>query len=373
MANIDLASKPAANAAATNGEPELELPSDPVVVLLGGLFLLALLAAVYVAKEIVLPILLAFVLKLLLNPAVRAMERLHVPRLIGSILAIWLLVGGVLAFGLMISGPAAGWAAKLPAGLPRLEYRLSALKDPIESLQKTLRRAEKVAETAAPKGETVTVAVQPQSGLSEWLFSGTRAMATGLLMTVILLFFLLVAGDTFLRRTVEVLPRFRDKRQAVEISQAIERDIAIYLATITAMNTLVGGATALIMFASGIGDPILWGGIAFLLNFAPIVGPVVGAAMFTLAGLLTFDSLTTALLPAGLYFAVHILEGQFITPMLLAKRFTLNPVLVILTLVFWYWMWGVPGAILAVPMLSITKIVCDRVQPLRALGHFLGG
>jgi len=236
-----------------------------------------------------------------------------------------------------------------------------------------LQRAEKVADTAAPKPEAVTVAVQAQSGLTQWLFSGTRALVTGLVLTVILLFFLLLAGDTFLRRMVEILPRFRDKRQAVEISQAIEHDIAIYLATITVMNAVVGGATALIMFASGIPDPILWGGVAFLLNFAPIVGPLIGAGTFVLAGLLTYDSLPAAMLPAALYFAVHILEGQFVTPMLLARRFTLNPVLVILTLVFWYWMWGVPGAILGVPMLAITKIVCDRVQPLRALGHFLGG
>lgn len=374
MLDIDVAPKTGpATETATDAQPELSLPSDPVTILLGGLFLLALLASLYVAKEIVLPILLAFILKLLLNPLVRAMERLRLPRLIGSILAIWLLCGGIAAFATIIAGPAAGWAAKLPAGLPRLEQRLNVLKDPLASLQKTLQRAEKVAETTGPKSEAVAVTVQPQSTLTQYLFSGTRALIGGVVMTVLMLFFLLMSGDTFLRRTVEILPRFRDKRQAVEISQAIEQDISMYLATITAMNALVGGATALIMLVCGIDDPILWGGIAFLLNFAPIVGPLMGAALFMLAGLLTFDSLPAAMLPAALYFAVHILEGQFVTPMLLARRFTLNPVLVILTLVFWYWMWGVAGAILAVPLLAIAKIICDRVQPLRAVGHFLGG
>ena len=205
------------------------------------------------------------------------------------------------------------------------------------------------------------------------LFTGTRAIAAGLFETVLVLFFLLLAGDVFLRRLVEILPRFRDKRQAVDISQQIERDISVYLVTITLMNAMVGIATALVMWLCGLGDPLLWGAVAFLLNYVPILGPLLGVVTFVLAGLLTSDTLWGALLPAGLYLAIHLLEGETITPMLLARRFTLNPVLVILSLIFWYWMWGVPGAILSVPMLAIIKIICDRVQTLAALGHFLEG
>ena len=117
----------------------------------------------------------------------------------------------------------------------------------------------------------------------------------------------------------------------------------------------------------------LWGAVAFLLNFVPIIGPVSGAVIFLLAGLLTVDTLWQAFLPAGLYLGIHLIEGQLITPMLLARRFTLNPVLVIISLVFWFWMWGVPGAILSVPMLAITKIICDGVKPLNPIGHFLEG
>jgi predicted PurR-regulated permease PerM len=140
------------------------------------------------------------------------------------------------------------------------------------------------------------------------------------------------------------------------------------------MNAAVGVATAAAMYLCGLGeDPLLWGAAAFLLNYVPILGPLLGTVIFVLAGMLSFDSLWWALLPAALYFCIHLAEGETLTPMLLARRFTLNPVLIILSLVFWFWMWGVPGAILAVPMLAIVKIVSDRVRPLKALGHVLEG
>jgi predicted PurR-regulated permease PerM len=139
------------------------------------------------------------------------------------------------------------------------------------------------------------------------------------------------------------------------------------------MNAAVGIATALAMWFTGVGDPILWGTVAFLLNYVPILGTALGILIFLFAGLLTHDTLWLALLPAGLYFGFHLIEGETVTPMLLAKRFTLNPVLVIISLVFWFWMWGISGAILSMPMLAITKIICDRLQPLAKFGHFLEG
>jgi predicted PurR-regulated permease PerM len=245
------------------------------------------------------------------------------------------------------------------------------------AVQPFLQQAEGyVSGNGPPGGGSPTVRGAPAATASSlWvtLFTGTRAVAGGLFETVLVLFFLLLAGDTFLRRLVEILPRFSDKRQAVDISQQIEADISIYLLTVTIMNACVGIATALVMRLCGLGDPILWGAVAFLLNYVPILGPTLGVVTFILAGLLTIDSLWGALLPAVLYLGIHLIEGETITPMLLARRFTLNPVLVILSLIFWYWMWGVPGAILAVPMLAITKIICDRIQILAALGHFLEG
>jgi predicted PurR-regulated permease PerM len=139
------------------------------------------------------------------------------------------------------------------------------------------------------------------------------------------------------------------------------------------MNAAVGVATAIAMYLCGLGDPLLWGATAFFLNYVPILGPLFGTIVFLLVGMLTFESLWWALLPPALYFGIHLVEGETVTPMLLARRFTLNPILVIMSLVFWFWMWGVPGAVLAVPMLAIAKIIFDRVRSLKALGHILGG
>jgi predicted PurR-regulated permease PerM len=351
-------------------EPEeMPLPSDPKVIFLGGLFALALLAALYVAAEIVLPLVLAVVLNLLLQPAMRFLERWHVPRMLAALLLILAVFGTVVGLGAAIAGPASTWAAKLPEGIPRLQERFSFLQAPINTLQRFLQQVESYGQ---PPGAPAAVSVGGSTLLTK-LFTGTRNFASGLFTTILFLLFLLVSGDTFLRRLVEVLPSFSDKRQAVDIFQQVESDISAYLVTITLMNAVVGIATAMVMWLTGIGDPILWGAVAFLLNFVPILGPIFGVVIFLLAGLLTIDTLWQAFLPAGLYLGIHLMEGQLITPMLLARRFILNPVLVIISLVFWFWMWGAPGAILSVPMLAITKIICDRVRALAAFGHFLEG
>jgi predicted PurR-regulated permease PerM len=352
-------------------EPEeLPLPSDPKVIFLGGLFVLALLATAYVASDIVLPLVFAVILKLLLQPAVRILERLHVPRILAALLLILALFGAIVGLGAAISGPAGTWAAKLPEGVPRLQERLSFMRQPIDTLQRFLQQVEGFGGTG-PSPDAAVPAQGPT--LLTKLFTGTRNFASGLFTTVLFLFFLLVSGDIFLHRLVEILPHFRSKRQVVDISQQIESDISAYLVTITIMNAVVGIAMALAMWLTGVGDPILWGTVAFLLNYVPILGTALGALIFLLAGLLSIDPLWQALLPAGLYLGLHLIEGETVTPMLLARRFTLNPVIVIISLVFWFWMWGIPGAILAVPMVAIAKIVCDRVRPLAAFGHFLAG
>jgi predicted PurR-regulated permease PerM len=143
--------------------------------------------------------------------------------------------------------------------------------------------------------------------------------------------------------------------------------------TISAINAVVGLATGGMMWLCGVADPVLWGFTAFVLNFVPILGPLLGVVLFVLVGMLSLGAHWAALLPAALYFAIHLVEGDMVTPQLLARRFTINPVALVLGLVFWYWMWGIPGAVLAVPMLAITKIVCDDIPTLRAFGHFLEG
>src|SRR6476659_725561 len=352
-------------------ETEMPLPSDAQTFFLGGLLALGVFAVLYLASAIILPVVLALVLNLLLQPAVRLLGRVHLPRAVGALLTVFLVIGALVGLVAALSVPAATWAERLPEGVPRLEAHLEVIKGPIQALQKIIQQAEQAAD--APPGRGSIVSVRRDLGITGALFAGTRSVLDGLFTSVLVLYFLLVAGNIFLRRTVEILPTFSNKRQAVDISQQVQEDISAYLVTITAMNAAVGVTTAVAMYLCGLGDPLLWGTTAFLLNYIPILGPLFGVCIFVLVGMLSFESLWWALLPPGLYFGIHLVEGESLTPMLLARRFTLNPVLIILSLVFWFWMWGMLGAILAVPMLAILKIISDRLRPLKALGHFLEG
>lgn len=353
----------------------LQLPSNSLVFLQSAQFILLMGAALYVTRAVVLPIVLAILLKLLLQSGVRRLERFHVPRALAALVMITILFVSLVSMGTALSGPAHDWVGRLPEGLPRLRERLSFISGPIESVQHFLTNAENyVSFSTSQMAQPAPVSPGVSSGgLSELVFAGTASFASGLFMTVIVLFFLLISGDLFLRRLVEVLPRFRDKRAAVMISQQIESDISAYLKTITIMNAAVGVATGLVTWAIGLDNPTLWGVLAFLLNYMPVIGPIICILILVLAGMLEMESLWTSFMPAVGFLTIHLAEGQFITPMLVARRFTLNPVVVIISLIFWYWMWGVPGAVLAVPVLAIAKIVCDGVPPWAAIGHLIEG
>jgi predicted PurR-regulated permease PerM len=349
-------------------EAELSLPRDPRGVLLLGIFGLLFLYALHFASEIAIPIVMAFILYLVLQPSLRLFARARVPKTIAALLIIAVFFGGLTGLAVSLSGPAAEWIAKAPQSLARLEDRLSSVTRMTKLIERVGKEVEK---TMTDDSTQPTVSVRGPALVTSF-FSSTRTMVTGVLTTAVLLFFLLVSGDLFLRRLVEILPTFRDKKQAVEISQEIESSVSAYLLTITLMNAFVGIATGTVAYFCGLSDPILWGSVAFLLNFIPILGPFCGVALLFLGGLLSFDSIWQALLPAGLYLFIHVVEGEWVTPHLLARRFMLNPVLVIISLVFWYWMWGIAGAVLAVPLLATMKIVCDRIRRLAALGHFIG-
>lgn len=241
------------------------------------------------------------------------------------------------------------------------------MRSPIDTVQRFWQQVENCGGTASSPNTTAPAAA---TTFLTKLFTATRNFASGFLTTLLFLFFLRQTGDIFLHRPVEILPRFGSKRQVIEISRQIESDISAYLVTITIMNAAVGIAMALTMWLTGMGDPIFWGTLAFLLNSVPVLGTALGVAIFLLVGLLTADPLSHAL-PAGLYVGLHLVEGETVTPMLLARRFTpqsrprrhLARLLVLDV--------GIPGATLSVPMLAITKIICDHIRPLAALGHFL--
>jgi predicted PurR-regulated permease PerM len=345
---------------------EMPLPQEAQTIFQGILCLIAVLACLYIAQAIVLPVVLAIVLTLLLQPLVNLLEQLRVPKPVGALIALAVLLSVFVGLGMLLSSPAAEWASGLPQAWPQLQQKFAFIKDPVEHIQRTL-------DQMGIQLESPSAVLSNPIGMVTAVFSGTGTVAAHLLETLLVLFYLLVFGETFLRRLVEVLPTFANKREAVEISLHVERDLSAYLLTITVINAAVGCATAGVIWLCDVPGPVLWGVVAFCLNFVPILGPFCGIILFLAVGLISMGPAWTALLPAALYFGIHVAEGEIVTPMLLANRFTINPVAVILSLIFWYWMWGVPGAILAVPMLAIIKIVSDRLRPFRAFGHLLEG
>ncbi len=348
------------------------------------LAVLAVFYTLYAAAEIVLPLTLAIVLNLLLSPAMRFLtSRLHVPRLLAALLLIVVLFGVIAALTFAISFPASDWIKRAPEAWPEIQKKVSVLSGPIDAVRHAMTQLRQFTEQGGGGGAASTpgAAAAPASGggmpagvgaVGGAILSGTKAFLGQVFTVVLILFFLLSAGDSLLHRLVEVLPSFADKRRAVSIAREIEGNISMYLATITVMNLLVGVLNGLQVWLFGMGAPLLWGTVAFLLNYIPILGPLTGVVIFLVVGLLTFSSPLFALVPAGAYLLIHIMEGETITPMLLAKRFTLNPLLVILSLFFWDWLWGVPGAFLSVPLLAVFKIFCDHIESLTPIGHMLG-
>ncbi|MCQ8239369.1 AI-2E family transporter [Rhizosaccharibacter radicis] len=370
----------AARFAASGNDPGRRLGTLSACLLV--LTVLAVFYTLYFTSEIVLPFVLAMVLNLLLSAPMRLLHgRLRLPKPLAAVLLIALLFGAVGAVGAAISVPASGWISRAPQSLPALQHKLSFLQAPIRALENGARKMQELMDqggAAAPSRHGPTVTVQNGGGsnlasVGSSILLGTRAFLGQVFTMLLMLFFLLYEGDTLLRRVVEVMPTLRDKRRTVQIATEIQHNVSLYLATITVMNLLVGIANLAQCWALGLPNPLLWGVLAFLLNYIPIIGPFTGIVVYFFVGLFTFPSVLPALAPPAIYLAIHLIEGETITPMLLAKRFTLNPVLVMASLLFWDWLWGIPGAFLSVPLLAVFKIVCDHVDGLAAIGHVVGG
>lgn len=334
-----------------------------------GLFVLASFYTLYFAQAFFLPIVLAVLLDFLLSPLIRALKRARIPEPLGAALVIVALLGaaGGAVYGL--AGPAKEWVAKLPGSVREAEDRLARLRKPVEQVSKTAEQVEQV--TKVDDSKTPEVVLKGPS-LTERLFGTTQTILLGLLEVIILLYFLLAAGDLFLQKLIKVLPQLRDKKKAVAIARETEASISTYLVTVTALNLGLGLAVAGVMFLLKMPNPLLWGALAALAEFIPYLGATAVVALLSLAGLVAFDQIGDALLvPAG-YLAVNLLQSQFISPLILGRRLTLNPVAIFVGLVFWWWIWGVPGAFIAVPLLATFKIFCDHIEALAPIGEFLG-
>jgi predicted PurR-regulated permease PerM len=323
----------------------------------------------YFGRTVIIPLMVAVLLKLVLSPVVRALSSVRIPEWAGAALVLTVVVAGVGYGVFVLSSPAAEWVGKLPESLSNLETHLQALKEPVAQMQKAEETISKLSNVGPRRSETIVVA---PSGLGAAILSETTSLVVGLTATLVLLYFLLSSGDFFLRKLVIVLPRFGDKKQAVEIAQQVQSDISHYLFTITVINIALGVVVTGALFALGMPSPALWGTMAAILNFIPFLGHVVGFSVIGLVALMSFGDLEAALIPPAIYGGLAFLEGQFITPAIVARRLTLNPVAVFVALIFWGWLWMIPGMLLAVPMLAVFKIFCDHIRPLRPIGEFLG-
>jgi predicted PurR-regulated permease PerM len=345
------------------------------------LTLLAILYTLYFAAGIILSFVLALVLTMMLGPAMRLMNlRLRIPKMIAALLLIISLFSLVGGLGYALTVPASAWIAKAPRSLPTLMDKLSFLQRPIQMVQQGEQHLQNAMSQSEkpPADQPVVTVKQPTDftghilGIGSSVLAGGRAFLGQGFTVMLLLFFFLASSESLLRRFVEILPHFDDKRRAVSIVSEIESNISQYLLTISIMNALVGLLNGAAVWLLGMPDPLLFGTLAFLLNYIPILGPITGVVIFFFVGVFTFPSIWHAFIPAAIYLGIHILEGETITPMLLARRFTLNPVMVISSLMFWDWLWGIPGALLSIPLLAVTKIVCDHIEALTPLGHLLG-
>lgn len=347
-------------------------PFDIKCFSLPALLVLALFYTIYFTRSLLLPIVLALLFSYLLAPVARTLRRWHVPQF----LAAGIVSLGVLAIlGTLISGltgQASGWIAKAPYSLQKLEEKLSPLKKPIQRVTQAGAALEKIANTEAvdPKSKTV-VEVKPTSTLITSLFSQTPDMLLSIVTVIILSYFLLAYDGLFLGKLIKTIPRFKDKKTAVSIAHEIEDNISKYLLTVSIINCCLGVAVGTAMFLLGMPNPVLWGAMAAALNFIPYLGASVGIIVMALAAVLSFDSLGWALVFPGAYLVLGIIEGNFVSPMILGRSFSLNPIVIIISLLFWGWMWGIIGALLAVPILAVFKIFCDHIEPLAPCGEFL--
>jgi predicted PurR-regulated permease PerM len=340
-----------------------------------GLFVLASFYTLYFCRSLLLPLVLAVLLSLLLSPAVRALKRLRIPEPLGAGLVLLALLGAV-GFGIyQLSGPAYDWMQRAPQSLGAAEVKLRSLKQSVQKLGRATEQVEKMAEVGGatgPRRPAVAVDVQSSPSLRERLFSQAADLITGAAVMVILLYFLLASGDLFLRKLIRVLPRLEDKRRAVDIARQVERDVSRYLSTVAMINLALGAAAALAFALIGVPNPLLWGAMVTFTNFVPYLGPAINYGVFVIVGLLTYTTVPGMLAPAGVFLVLNVIEAYVLTPRVLGRRLTLNPVVLFVGLTFWGWMWGIVGGILAVPILVVFKILCDHLEPLAPVGEFLG-
>ena len=337
-----------------------------------GLFILACFYTFYFARSLLLPIVLAILLSLILYPAVRALKRVHVPEALGAALIVAALTG-TLGVGIyQLFEPASQWLSTMPRVAQQVERKLVKVRKSMEEVSKAAEKVEELTSAERRPVRTQKV-VSSQPSLMSRIWAGMQSVAVSAGATLVLLFFILASGDLFLRKMVRVLPTLTDKKTAVAVARTIQSAIARYLFTITCINLGLGIATAGALHLLSMPNAILWGVMVALFNYVPYIGPAVSGTVLTLVAFLTFDDVGDILLVPLVYFTLETIEGQFVTPIMTGRTLTLNPVMIFLSMLLWGWIWGVIGALMAVPILMTLKIFCDHIAGLGGVGEFLSG
>ena len=343
-------------------------PFDIKSVALTGLFVLSVFYTMYFMRAMLLPLVLALLLSYLLAPLVRLLSRARISAPFGAAL-ILLSAVGLLGYSVSrLAEPVTGWLEKAPYSLHQIEQKILPLKKPMEKVAQASGEIEKLATSAEPQAQTVVV---KRNALAEAFLTQTPEFVASGVVMLILLYFLLAYDGVFLAKLIKLSPRLTDKKRSVSIVREIEAQISRYLLTITAINIGLGLAVGVTVHFLGMRNPIMWGVLVALLNFVPYLGALTGIICMTLGALLSFDSLGYAMVLPASYLAWAVLEGNFITPMVLGRSLTLNPIVILVALAFWGWMWGISGMILAVPILATFKIFCDHIEPMAPIGEFM--
>jgi len=345
------------------------LPPPARSLALLGLLLIAVGGVLYLARVVFIPLAFAFMLSFLLGPLVTGLERLRMPRALGAALVVMALLGGVGFGALELAEPAADWIGRSPAVLQTLERKVRPWRRPVKDVSQLAERVERMAKVDAKNGPQ-EVTLQPPSMLSTALDT-VWALGAGAIVVLFALYFMLLSGDVLMGRVIAWVPDLRSQRHTADVLDSIQRGMSRYLGTVVCINLAVGSAVGTGMFFLHMPNAVLWGALAAVVNFVPYVGPLAGILTVGAVALVTFDKPGAALAPPLFYLVLASVEGNLITPLILGRTTELDPLVIFIWLLFWGWLWGVPGVIVAVPLLMLIKLTCEKSRVLAPIAALL--
>ena len=333
------------------------------------LVFIALGVLFYFAKDIIMPITLGLLITLTLTPVVRMLTRAWIPPALAALLVV-LGVGGFLGAGIYaLSEPLNDVASSLPRIGDEIKNKLQPYRSSLTSISEATKQVEELT-VAVGEEKPQTVAIEPPPMLSV-AASSVAGGVTSFAMAFVLALFMLSSGRLFYEKIVGITPILSEKKKALRIVLDVESNVSRYLLTITLINALLGVVIGIALHLYGMPNAFLWGSIAAVLNFLPFIGGFIGTGLVTAVSMGSFETLSAALIPGGIYLLCSSLEGNILTPLIVGRRLEINSVVVFLSVAIWAWLWGIAGALMAVPILVVVKVLCDHVEGWRIFGDFL--